>query len=243
MGKIIESACEFAVRIANDDSHGYDQINRWLPNVDCSSLVCLCYENAGVPVKSKGGATYTGNLLAGFTKCGFEAIKFKSSITLVRGDVLFYNYVKNGKTYGHAIIYLGDGKIVQASINENGTITGGKTGDQTGKEVAVSNYYVPSRGWDYILRYPDEETKQEVNTVDITMPVIQLGAKCTEVGTLQALLNSLGFTGKNGRALNTDHDFGQNTDYAVRLFQKSVDLTPDGIVGAKTWDRLFRSNY
>lgn len=239
MGKVIESACNYGVELANNNKHGYDQLNRWLPDVDCSSLVCLCYEQAGVPVR-EAGASYTGNLLAGFTKCGFEAIKFKSSIPLVRGDVLFYNYVKNEKTYGHAILYLGGGKIVQASINEKGTTTGGKTGDQTGKEVAVGNYYIPSRQWDYILRYTKDE---EVIKVNISLPLLQLGSHCPEVGTVQVLLNSLNYKGKNGKPLTVDNQFGQNVDFAVRQFQKDCGLNPDGLFGQKSWTLLLSDNY
>lgn len=241
MGKIIESACEYGIQLANDDSHGYDQIHRWLPDVDCSSLVCLCYENAGIPVKTKGGATYTGNLKAGFTKCGFTAIPFNQSVTgLKRGDVLFYHYVKNGKTHGHAILYLGNGKIVQASINEKGTATGGKTGDQTKREVSVGNFYIPAYGWDYVLRYPE---KEEEETVDVNMPVLRKGSRCAEVGTVQTLYNALGYTGKNGRPLTVDHDFGDNVEYATKNFQKACGLNPDGIIGLKTWPLLLKVNY
>lgn len=237
MGKIIEAACEYGVRIANDDSHGYDQINRWLPDVDCSSLVTLCYENAGVPVKSKGGATYTGNLKEGFTKCGFTAIKCKPVMSgLKRGDVLFYNYVKNGKTHGHAVLYLGDGKIVQASINEKGTATGGKTGDQTGKEVSVGNYYNPSYGWDYILRYEKED--QEDKLVIVEMPELRQGDIRPEVGTLQIILNARGFG-----PLKVDNYLGKNTAKALGRFQESHGLTPDKICGVKTWPLALRSNY
>lgn len=240
MGKIIESACEFAVQLANDDSHGYDQINRWLPDVDCSSLVVLCYEHAGIPVKSKGGATYTGNLKSGFQKCGFTVIPFKPvKPALKRGDVLFYHYVKDKKTHGHAIIYLGNGKIVQASISENGTITG-KTGDQTKREVAIGNFYIPAYGWDYVLRYPENE---EEETVDVNMPVLRKGSRCAEVGTVQTLYNALGYTGKNGRPLTVDHDFGDNVEFATKNFQKDCGLNPDGIIGLKSWPLLLKANY
>ena len=238
MGKIIESACEYGIQLANDDSHGYDQIHRWLPDVDCSSLVCLCYENAGIPVKTKGGATYTGNLKVGFTKCGFTAIPFKQSVTgLKRGDVLFYHYVKNGKTHGHAILYLGNGKIVQASINEKNTATGGRTGDQTKKEVAVGNYYVPSCGWDYVLRYEKDEEKED-KIVIVEMPELRQGDIRPEVGTMQIILNARGFG-----PLKVDDDFGKNTAKALGRFQESHGLTPDKICGAKTWPLLLRSDY
>ena len=65
----IESACTWAVGIANDNSHGYDQIHRQGPDYDCSSLVINAYEQAGVKVK-EAGATYTGNMRAAFVKCG-----------------------------------------------------------------------------------------------------------------------------------------------------------------------------
>ena len=57
MGAVIESAVNWAVKIANDNSHGYDQNNRWGPNYDCSSLVISAFEQAGCKVKS-GGASF-----------------------------------------------------------------------------------------------------------------------------------------------------------------------------------------
>lgn len=237
MGKIIEAACEYGVRIANDNSHGYDQNNRWLPDVDCSSLVTLCYENAGIPVRSKGGATYTGNLKEGFTKCGFTAIKCKPVMPgLKRGDVLFYHYVKNGKVHGHAILYLGGGQIVQASINEKGTATGGKSGDQTGNEVTVGKYYNPSYGWDYILRYEKED--QEDKLVNVEMPELRQGDIRPEVGTMQIILNARGFG-----PLKVDNDLGPLTAKSLGRFQKSHGLTPDEICGVKSWPLLLRSDY
>lgn len=38
-------------------------------------------------------------------------------------------------------------KLAAAHIDERGRATGGKAGDQTGKEVCVRNYYVHSKGW------------------------------------------------------------------------------------------------
>ena len=230
MSSVIERAVSWAVGIAQDDSHGYSQYNRWGPDYDCSSLVISAYEQAGVPVK-EAGATYTANMRRAFEQCGFKSIKYGSGTVLMKGDVLL-----NEKH--HTALYIGDGQIVQASISETGKIYG-KEGDQTTKEIEVRNVYRYS--WDYILRYEEKESEDII--VNVELKQIQSGAKCVEVGTLQTLLNALGFKDKNGRILTTDHEFGQNVDYAVRLFQKSVDLTPDGIVGPKTWDRLLKSNY
>ena len=138
--KIIESACNWAVKIANDDTHGYDQTNRWgTPDYDCSSLVISAYEQAGIKVK-EAGATYTGNMKSAFLKCGFKVVGLDN---LQRGDVLL-NEVH------HTALFLGNGKMVQASITENGVVTGGQPGDQTGREIWVAPY--KNYPWDFALR-------------------------------------------------------------------------------------------
>lgn len=73
---IADGAALFAETIANDDSHGYDQIFRWNEkgDFDCSSLVIASYEAVNVPVKEKGGATWTGNMRSAFKKCGFDYV-------------------------------------------------------------------------------------------------------------------------------------------------------------------------
>lgn len=142
----VEKYVQKIIEIANDDSHGYDQIFRdGKPDFDCSSLVNYCVEFAGIPVSSKGKATYTGNMLSAFKKCGFVEVDKND---LKRGDILL-----NKKH--HTAIYIGDGKMAQASINEKGTISGGKAGDQTGREIAVVPYKEPSYKWDVVLRYPE----------------------------------------------------------------------------------------
>ena len=42
-------------------------------------------------------------------------------------------------------------RIGSARINEKGTTTGGKAGDQTGGEVSIQNYYLHKKGW-YVAR-------------------------------------------------------------------------------------------
>lgn len=152
---IVEKAVQWALDIANDPKHGYDQIKRWGDDYDCSSLVISAYEQAGAKVKT-AGATYTGNMLSAFKKCGFKDVT--SSVTLstgkglIRGDVLL-NVKK------HTAIFIGDGQIVHASLNEKGTITGGKTGDQTGKEICTRSYY--NKPWDYVLRLQEQSAETE----------------------------------------------------------------------------------
>lgn len=99
---IVEKYVQKALEIANDDSHGYDQINRWGDDYDCSSLVITAVENSGIKVV-EAGATYTGNMLFTFKKCGFKdvtkTITLSSGNGLKRGDVLL-NVKKHTAIYG-----------------------------------------------------------------------------------------------------------------------------------------------
>lgn len=137
---------------AADDSHGYDQIYRWgeKGDYDCSAAVIQAWENAGVPVKTKG-ATYTGNMLSVFKNCGFKDVKASVNLAtgsgLIRGDVLL-------NTSKHTAMYCGDGYEVEASINEKGTATGGKPGDQTGREFLKRKYR--NYPWTHVLRYSEK---------------------------------------------------------------------------------------
>lgn len=73
-----------AEAIAADPAHGYDQLHRWGPDFDCSSLVCYVVESVGIPVRSAGHSTFTGNMKAGFTKCGFVIVDTNAPVEPVK---------------------------------------------------------------------------------------------------------------------------------------------------------------
>lgn len=222
----INKAVDWAVGIAENNSHGYDQNHRQGPDFDCSSLVCNSYQQAGLPIKENGG-TYTGNMKRAFEACGFKAISAKKSLPLLlKGDVLL-----NEKH--HTALVIGSGKLVQASINEKGTTTGGKPGDQTGREIAVGPIYVPSYGWDYVLRYEGDNTDKEETKVIITMTELKEGSKGPEVKTLQVLLYSHGFN-----CGTADGVFGPKTKVALLNYQKAKGLKEDAICGKCTWTSI-----
>ena len=147
---VIEKAVNWAIDIAKDDSHGYDQgANRWTQDYDCSALVIQAYEQAGVPVRSQGGASSTFNMYDIFTKYGFEdvtsSVNLNTGVGTKKGDVLL-------NVNHHTCIVIEDGgRRVNAGSNEFGGITGGRPGDQTGNEIAIKEYV--NYPWDYVLRY------------------------------------------------------------------------------------------
>ena len=52
-------------------------------------------------------------------------------------------------------------KIGSARINEKGTVTGGKPGDQTGGEVSTQNWYLHSKGW-VVIRPKDKTSAEKI---------------------------------------------------------------------------------
>lgn len=76
--------------------------------------------------------------------------------------------------------------------------------------------------------------------VMIELSVLRKGSKGSEVFTVQSVLKAEGYKGDNGKVLALDKSFGGNTEYAVKSFQRDNGLAVDGIVGAKTWDKLLK---
>lgn len=76
--------------------------------------------------------------------------------------------------------------------------------------------------------------------VMIELSVLRKGSKGSEVFTVQSILKAEGYKGDNGKVLALDKSFGANTEYAVKSFQRNNGLAVDGIVGAKTWDKLLK---
>lgn len=222
----IDKAVAYMLDLVTDPKHGYDQNNRWGPNFDCSSSIIESWEKgAGVPVKS-AGATYTGNMRTAFKKCGFKDIPYEKGMKLIKGDVIL------NEKY-HTVMYVEEGKIAQFSINEKGKTTGGQTGDQTGRESIVGKFYEYSKGWDYVLRYTGEETKQEEKKVNITLKELMMGSKGPEVKSLQILLYANGYN-----CGTADGVFGPKTDAALRNFQRARGLKVDGVCGKCSWTSI-----
>lgn len=221
---IPESALKWAVNIANDQSHGYSQANRWGPDYDCSSLAIASYKQAGV---NTGNATYTGNM-SDLLNHGFTEVTNKVNLNtgsgLQPGDILYYH--KSGNI-GHTALYAGNNQIVHARGQSYGSP---KTGDQ-GSEIAVTPYYRGS--WQHVYRYtaggsastPAQTTPvQEMCTVSVTMPVIKYGSYGSAVSIWQALIG-----------VDVDADFGVQTQLGTLGFQNNHGLKADGEVGKKTW--------
>lgn len=173
---VVESVVQWLEAKAADPNCGYDQTYRWgqKGDYDCSSLVITAWQTYGVPLKTRG-ATYTGNLRNVALRCGFTdvtgSVNLQTGAGLQRGDILL-------NTAKHVATYCGNGKEVEASINEKGGSRGGTPGDQTGKEVLVRSYR--NYPWNYVLRYVESDSDATTTTTTAsTTPVVLWYGKVT----------------------------------------------------------------
>ena len=230
----VESYVQEAIKIANDNIHGYSMQNRnGDPDYDCSSLVCNVVQRAGIPVMDNG-ASYTGNMREAFLKSGFVIVKVNLANCdgMVRGDILLNDQ-------SHTAIYIGNKQIVQAG----GADGHPEPGDQTGNEIRTMGYY--NFPWSVVLRYPhdlgdpnniqpDEPYVEppHVNNEDYPY-ILKYGDWGEDVKSLQLKLEGLGFY--QGEI---DGKFGNQTFSAVYRFQEKYRLMVDGEAGPETKGKL-----
>ena len=260
---IRDDAVDFAVKIANDNSHGYSQRIRSLYEInvpksfDCSSLVLTAYYYAflknGLPKQArylKEHCSYTGNMLEMLDN-GFEVVARKQTAhaQMIKGDIeLNIKY--------HTALEVDQDNIVHARSSE-GTIN---TKDNSGNEIRTQAWYLYSHGWTHRLRFTGKgidfsgltnitEKKKETTQTETTTKgagymfepkLVKLGSTGTSVLLLQEILIARGFKGKNGKALTLSRKADENTIYALKAYQKSRNevLKVDGECGEKTWKDL-----
>ena len=140
----IEKTVQHMVDLANDDKHGYSQVNRYGPDYDCSSSISESLIVGGFNVSK---FSTTRNLYNQLINVGFKSIPINT--TRKRGDIFL-------AVGSHVVMCVDADNIVHASIDENGDIIGRQSGDQTGKEFCIRSYY--SHPWDYHLRYSEQNT-------------------------------------------------------------------------------------
>lgn len=154
----LQKACD----LVEASGPGYDQGDRWSffdrktltlrkrGELDCSSGCGAIAVLAGYPVNLKD-PFWSGNFVERMIATGlFRAIKFKAFSQVKPGDFLVGP--------GHVVFVRDRKRWWSAESDERGKASGGKAGDQTGRETRFRAPYGRSRGWSTIVRLISPKT-------------------------------------------------------------------------------------
>lgn len=131
-----------------------------------------------------------------------------------------YNVIECTPSFGNGIVY--------SWVDPDGTRKSCKGGTKNGKWTKHGK----ATKW---VKYVETAPAPIVEDLK-KYPTLQKGSKGEYVTKLQTILVQKGYDPKG-----VDGVFGAGCDAAVKQFQKDNNLTPDGIVGQKTWDVLLNS--
>ena len=200
---------------AKQDNYYYAAVygSKWIGHyvADCSGLFAWAFSKLG------GSIAHGSNSI--YDRYCTEKGKLTNEIrkTIKPGTAVFTG---DSKSHGHIGLYVGNGKVIEAS------------GTQAG--VCVSN--LTATKWTYwgSLRGVTYDTEGSP-TEDASLPTLRRGDKGENVKKMQKLLLERGYKLPKYGA---DGDFGSETEAAVKAFQKDWGLKTDGIVGELTWQML-----
>lgn len=99
--------------------------------------------------------------------------------------------------------------------------------------LCISGFMLPSTAFGQATKPSPKAPPGAATSNPATKPLLKPGSQGAEVTELQALLKLMGYY---SGTVNGVYDDG--TASAVTSFQKAARLSPDGIVGAETWNRL-----
>ncbi|MBQ6626370.1 MAG: CHAP domain-containing protein [Ruminococcus sp.] len=170
---------------------------------------------------------------------GCQAWYFKNAGKLVtknykKGDIVIFHWSDAKSTWISGMYSLDHIGIIE-SVNNDGTLTTieGNTGSTKNGEVKRCTRYMSQVACACRPSYK-AEPKIKFSTYNIKMSKLwrdSLKNKKEQVLTMQCLLYAKGYKGKDGKALVLDGDFGENTEYALKTFEKAKGLDKHGVSG------------
>ncbi len=146
-----------------------------------------------------------------------------------KGDLVFYKYGTSKKITDHIGIIKNSTQwpanliTIEGNTSVTSNDNGGSVMERTRSKSKIVAFARPA--------YDDAKVE---NTIGVkNKPTIKMGSKGEWVKLAQARL----FV--NGYKIEVDGDFGSKTRDAVIKFQESYGLTKDGVIGPKTWAKLY----
>ncbi|MCC4635328.1 MULTISPECIES: peptidoglycan-binding domain-containing protein [Xanthomonas] len=131
--------------------------------------------------------------------------------------------------YGGAREAVTGGRVISDS---NGTSNYDYMHDITRNRDGMDQYMQPGRA--HAMHVDTSAVPQQPKRDASHDGKLEQGERGEQVKHLQGQLAQLGATGRDGKPLHPDGDFGGNTKYAVEQFQREHGLQVDGVVGGQT---------
>ncbi len=145
-------------------------------------------------------------------------------------DEIFNEYIRRpGRIDPYFAEYCNGTTVTCAGLSQWGTVTLAQNGRSA---LEILQFY-----------YGDVELARtnNIRAIESSYPgsPLRRGSSGADVRTIQQQLNRIRVNYPAIPAINTvDGIYGTETENAVRAFQRIFDLTPDGVVGKKTWYRI-----
>lgn len=178
--------------------------------------------------------------------CGAQGLAFYNKGKLVTkdykvGDIVFFHWSNDKSSYVSSVYTMDHVGIIE-KVNSDGTYTTieGNTGDTSNGEVMRRTRYLSQISCACRPAYK-AEASIEFRTYSIKMSKIWKGAstnKPEQVMALQCLLRVKCYKGKDGKKLTLDGIFGDNTEYALKKFEKDNGLNNNGVCERAKWALL-----
>ena len=135
------------------------------------------------------------------------------------GDIVFFKYSTNNRRTNHVgLVVSYDGKVVN-TIEGNTSQSSNDNGGCVMQRNRYSN----------IVAYARPKYRSSVDTINDPHPTLKQGSRGDWVVIAQGRLVGAGYP------VAVDGIFGPKTTDAVKKIQLYHGLTPDGIIGLKTW--------
>lgn len=188
-------------------------IGHWV--TDCSGLFAWSFEQLGGKIAHGSNSIWNsyckqkGTIKNGRKSGGGE---------ILPGTAVFTS--SDGK-HNHIGLYIGNGKVIEAEGTIHGVITSALTKSKW-------THWGELKGVDYSAEEKPQPAKDE-------KPTLRKGSRGEYVTLAQTELINAGYDcGSKG----ADGIFGNDTEAAVKRFQKDWGLEADGVIGKRTWDQL-----
>ena len=201
---------------ANSRKYGAQWIDHYV--ADCSGIFTWAFKRLGGYMYHGSDTMYRKYTTANGTLNGGNRTDGQE---LKPGTAVFV-WKEAKKKYTHVGLYVGNGTVIEAIGAQQGVIAS-----------KVSNKKWTN--WGELTGVDYSGATPEPTPTPTTKPTLRRGSKGSYVTLAQTKLIQLGY---NLPKYGADGSFGSETESAVKTFQKDHGLTPDGVIGQKTWEAL-----